>query len=46
MILLLAHHLEPHHVGIAIAMFTVGAIVGWAGCARWLHARTRDQHVT
>jgi hypothetical protein len=27
-LLLLAHHLEPHHVGIAIALFTVGVVVG------------------
>jgi hypothetical protein len=44
MIMLLAHHLEPHHVGIAIGLFTAGTIAGWAGCSRWLSARARDQH--
>jgi hypothetical protein len=46
MIPLLAHHLEAHHVGIAIGLFTAGTIAGWMACARWLTARTRDHHLS
>jgi hypothetical protein len=46
MIMLLAHHLEPHHVGIAIGLFVIGSILGWTGCARWLVAKARDQQAS
>ncbi len=40
---ILAHHLEAHHVGIAIALFAVGMAGGWMVCTRWLAAKSRDQ---
>lgn len=44
--LLLAHHLEAHHVGIAALLFAVGSAVGWTGCARWRESVGRNQHLS
>jgi hypothetical protein len=33
---LLAHHLEPHHVPILIGLFAAGFFVGWQMLSRWL----------
>ena len=33
--LILAHHLEAHHVGIAALLFATGSVAGWLGLARW-----------
>ena len=45
-ILILAHHLEAHHVGIAALLFTVGSVVGWSSCARWRASNRRDQRLS
>ena len=41
--LIFAHHLEAHHVGIAALLFAVGSAVGWTGCARWRESASRNQ---
>ena len=33
MILILAHHLEAHHVAIALLLVATGSALGWVGCA-------------
>jgi hypothetical protein len=33
---LLAHHLEAHHVPVLAALFAAGFYVGWTGLSRWL----------
>lgn len=38
MMILFAHHLESHHVGIAAVLFLTGSIIGWWGCTRWIGA--------
>ena len=43
MITILAHHLELHHVGIALLLFGVGSSMGWMGCSRWLLSKTQNQ---
>ena len=34
--LLLAHHLEAHHVPILAVIFVAGFYIGWQGLGRWL----------
>jgi uncharacterized membrane protein YciS (DUF1049 family) len=34
--ILLAHHLEPHHVPVLAALFAAGFFVGWQMLSRWL----------
>jgi hypothetical protein len=37
---LLAHHVEPQHVPVLLALFAAGFFVGWSALSRWL-ARKR-----
>jgi len=46
MIPFLAHHLEAHHVGIALLLFAVGSALGWTGCARWRASKTHDRRLS
>jgi hypothetical protein len=39
--MLLAHHLEAHHVPVLAAIFAAGFLLGWLGIARW-QARGRN----
>ena len=34
--MLLAHHLEPQHVPVLLAVFAAGFYVGWQVLSRWL----------
>ncbi len=34
--MLLAHHLEAHHVPVLAALFAAGVFIGWQGLAWWL----------
>ncbi len=34
--MLLAHHLEAHHVPVLAALFAAGFYVGWQLLSRWL----------
>jgi hypothetical protein len=40
--ILLAHHLEAHHVPILLSFFAAGFFIGWQALSRWL-ARGRGQ---
>ena len=40
MTVLLAHHLEAHHVPVLVCLFAAGFFVGWSLLSRWL-ARKR-----
>jgi hypothetical protein len=40
MTLLLAHHVELHHVPVLLALFTAGYWIGWRGVAGLLARRT------
>ena len=44
--IVLAHHLEAHHVGIAALLFAVGSVAGWMGCARWRESKSHDQRLS
>jgi hypothetical protein len=33
---LLAHHLEAHHVPILVTLFAAGLYIGWQAISRWL----------
>ena len=46
MILILAHHLEAHHVAIALLLVATGSAVGWMGCGRWLASRMDNQRLS
>lgn len=46
MITILAHHLEMHHVGIALLLFSVGSVLGWTGCTRWRDSKTQNQRLS
>ena len=41
MIPLFAHHIEPQHVPVLLAVFAAGFFVGWSLLSRWL-ARKAD----
>jgi hypothetical protein len=34
--ILLAHHLEPQHVPVLLAIFAAGVFIGWQALSRWL----------
>jgi hypothetical protein len=34
--ILLAHHLEAHHVPILASFFAAGFFIGWQALSRWL----------
>jgi hypothetical protein len=34
--MLLAHHLEMHHIPILTALFAVGFLIGWQNVGRWV----------
>lgn len=36
MTMLLAHHLEAHHVPILASLFAAGFFIGWQALSRWL----------
>ena len=36
MTVLLAHHLEVHHVPILLSFFAAGFFIGWQVLSRWL----------
>lgn len=44
--LILAHHLEAHHVAIAALLFAVGSVGGWLGCARWQDSASSRQRLS
>lgn len=44
--LILAHHLEAHHVAIAAALFAAGSVGGWLGVARWQDAAANRQRLS
>ena len=46
MIPIFAHHLEAHHVGIALLLFAVGSVLGWTGCARWRESKAGGQRLS
>jgi hypothetical protein len=33
---LLAHHLEGHHLPILVSLFAAGVYIGWQVLSRWL----------
>ncbi len=43
MTLLLAHHLEAHHVPVLAALFAAGFFIGWQLLSRWLPGRSHDK---
>ena len=34
--IVLAHHLEAHHVPILLSFFAAGVFIGWQALSRWL----------
>jgi uncharacterized membrane protein YciS (DUF1049 family) len=40
--MLLAHHLEAHHVPILACIFAAGFFIGWQALGRWLSRSPRQ----
>jgi hypothetical protein len=36
MTMLLAHHLEAHHIPVLTGLFAAGFFIGWQALSRWL----------
>jgi hypothetical protein len=43
--ILLAHHLEAHHVPVLACLFAAGFFIGWQAVSRWL-TRGRERPKT
>jgi hypothetical protein len=39
MTLILAHHLEAHHLPVLLSLFGVGFVIGWQNIGRFMNGR-------